>query len=330
MKRGVEIQFNWIFIAIIGGIILIISLTIVPRIKNEARQRLISDVQAHLDNMLNSINFDTQSENEFPLVDEDVVFTCNSYKIGDGQELPTHYHSIFSPQVIKTRMYGYSLPFEFPFKTTYLSYITSPEVTYYIKESDKGQILFDMIPQVTKKLITSYSIQQYGGYKVRFITFGTLPSSFPKAPKKLEGNITFVVVEDTDDRFPNTFGRVRYYDLVGTQFKEVGDAYFLDSATFLGSIYSDSNELYKCNLNKALERWSFVLQIKLDKVKELKTHPDLKHCPYEDSIDLLDDTIFKLKEIQDTKQYYKEMFDAANKIRDENIMLERLSCPVIY
>lgn len=337
-KRGeVEVQFNWIYIMIVGAIILLIGFSIIPSIKRSSDQNVEMDIVAHFDTMLSSIKHNTDSENEFSLFGSEFSFSCNEYflKGVDNAGISTQDQAIFSPDKIMDQLQGFSAPWLIPFNADYLTFITSPKVRYIVKESKNADTLFELLPSlISKESISQYSkIKLTDYYKLRLITFGEVPSANLNIKKDIDDNeISLVKIELLDDKefFPDSFGRIDFYIKNGNNFKKMDEAYFFDKASLIGAIYSEDADYYKCNLQKSLLRLNIITQIKKDRLSELQSYNKLKHCPYETAKLHLQSFSTITKDLQDTKSYYQSIYDISKKIKNENLMLQRLSCPLIY
>ena len=85
-----------------------------------------------------------------------------------------------------------------------------------------------------------------------------------------------------------------------------------------------------CNLHKSIKKLNLISKIKLDRANDFSNTIKLKNCPYTKSIDLLNQLILKTNEPSDTKTYFEDIYIRSTLIKQENNMLKRLSCPLLY
>ena len=175
-KRGqVELQFNWIFIFIVGVIILGIGINIIPKLQTTSEQSVSIDLQAHLDGMISSIQYDLDAQNSFNLYGQEIYFNCNSYELKNSEVMSASIENsiIFSPNVIQDDLLGFSKLIEQPNKFAYASFLTSPEIKYVLVKSSESEILLNELPNnIDKSLSTNINnIKKSGYYKLKIVTF---------------------------------------------------------------------------------------------------------------------------------------------------------------
>ena len=121
-KKGqIELQFNWIYVAVVGAILLAIFVSIVGGIKKSARTELEIDAITYFDEIFTSMQGSENTEHSvtLPGLDIKVASTkenCNFYTI-DGSSLggrSTEYVPIFSPNLVKKEILSYSLGWDMP------------------------------------------------------------------------------------------------------------------------------------------------------------------------------------------------------------------------
>ena len=135
-KATVAINFNWIYVGIVGGILLLSALVIISNVKKSAKQELVFDTKAYLENIYKNIQLSKKSETSVKLPDVEIIFECNSFYFEDAElsNTPLTDNIVFSPKLVKQEIFGYSLSFFMPFEAEYFSYITSPGVKYVFIE----------------------------------------------------------------------------------------------------------------------------------------------------------------------------------------------------
>ncbi|MFH2019873.1 MAG: hypothetical protein ABIJ34_00515 [archaeon] len=339
MKKG-EFGFhlNWIYVTLIGIVIIISAGGLISSIKRSAEFDLLTDVKAYVDNILKNIQMNNDAESEVNLPNVDVLFECDTLTVRstESSSIPLTDNVLFSPDKIKNNILGYSLYWYMPFDAEFFSYITSPRVKYTFLESPLSQKLYENVPDNLNKEITNhptdYSDEKV--YKIRYITFDYLPAinilgEFPHVSDKDVSAIKIEVIDDAES-FPNSFGRVTFHYKKGNNFVADGQVYYFDKATLLGVIYSEDNARYECNLKKALAKLGIMATLKKDKIRVFSNDDRYKNCPYERSMVVLNDLATLAGKAEVDQNTLKAVYDQSKLIKNENILLQRLSCPLIY
>ena len=336
-KRGqVEIQFNWIFIFVIGVVILGIGINIIPKLQTTSEQSVSVDLQAHLDGMVSSIQYDLDAQNSFNLYGQEIYLSCNSYELKESDVMSASIENsiIFSPNVISKNLLGTAKLIEQPNKFAYASFITSPDIKYVLVRSSESDLLLKELPNNIDRVLSSNinEIPKSGYYKLKIITFGNVPSAQGITADIGDENITLIKIDvlRDKDKFPNSFGVISFYQKNNNNFELTKESYFFDKATLVGALYAENQEMHMCNLQKAIKKLNLVSKINLDRTTSFAESPELKTCPYEESIQKLNQFIQDTTEPLDTKAYFEGIYIQSDSIRLENIMLKRLSCPLIY
>ena len=175
-KRGqVQVQFNWIYVAIVGAIILAIFVNIAVGIRRGAREQLAGDALTYFDEIFTSVQASENTENSIVLPGLDLevaTFADNCYeysiKGSDIGRRPTEYTSLFSPNLIKTRILSYSLGWDVPFRVNYFLYLTSPEIVYV---SVGNNVITEELPEHLDLETGNYNeFENENYYKVKFFS----------------------------------------------------------------------------------------------------------------------------------------------------------------
>ena len=352
MKRGqIQIQFNWIYIAVVGAIILIAGLSIIPKLKKSATDSFNYDVKSYLDLILKNIQLNPKAESSTELSGVAIKFSCDRYII---DEISSPLSSIvFSPDKITGNLLGTSRYFEHPFKTELFSFVTGSNIKYVLKESGFVQLINESLPiNINKIVVKNFKEINNENYdKIRYIAIDEMPdvSQLGDLNGIKDEDVTFLVVSVIDswfgpelrNRFDGfflegiekysmrifDFGTIKYYKKTGNSFKEIGEVYFLDEASLLAAIYSENPEMYNCGMLKGFEKFKISAEIKLDRIDELSR---IKHCPYMNPATRLNKMIDLTSDIQHTEGFYLDIYYYGTILSKDNKVLMRLSCPLVY
>jgi len=301
-KKGqIEAQFNWIFILVVGGIIMLFFTTIVIKQKSTSEQKLSATVISDLEAIFigASVSKGTSHLLEVPEVDLD--FDCTRFYLGSVNK-PLGKQVVFAPSRVKgTKILTWTLEWNMPFKVTNFLYITSPEMRYIFIYDTSGVDLIDTLKDsLPKDMNTEFydyyneynqdmpslmdSIKDKNNYKVRLIFVGSfdpeddIETYFPLSLSEMNSNdLTAMLIDSTSD--PT---KLYFYKAGDASFELIGETTPLDyvslgdlDETFpslYGAIFSDELESYNCVMRKAFERLALISDIYLDKTNQLETH----------------------------------------------------------
>ncbi|MFH1174706.1 MAG: hypothetical protein V1725_06225 [archaeon] len=293
MQRGVfEIQFNWIFVIIAGGVILFFFLSLISKQKATSDESINQDVLRRLDTILISTEQGYQTYKELHLVKTQLTFTCedtspslttqgiiSNLQIGSfSVDTPTQI--LFTPPSLNTDTFQlWTDTWDQPFRVLPFLYVTAPEVSFYIVETtppDRSQEIYELLPaNVSKKLITAADINYLPNKNDQYSVVIFLDAAVNLAdplytPSQLKGDVRAVKVESTGDA-----GEVTFYkkSFVGNFF-ENGTLPFIGNEMLLGSIVAADAQAYACNVKKALVRYKTITELHLARVINLSGMTD--------------------------------------------------------
>ena len=141
-KKGVvEVQFNWVFIIIIGAVILGFFVSLSMRQKDVSEQKLSATVAEHMKTILTGAQVTERSVNLITVPRRDITYDC-----GEGFSISSmasfNPRIIFAPSLLKSqsqKLITWSLDWNMPFRITNFLYMTSPDI-YYIFVHDFSDI----------------------------------------------------------------------------------------------------------------------------------------------------------------------------------------------
>jgi hypothetical protein len=337
-KKGeVTLAFSWIYVAVVGALILIGATYFIINMRNEAKESFYADAKKYVYNFMKQVSQTPNVEKKLNMEGADLELTCDNFFItqSDMTAITYQYDFLFSPNLIKRILLGYSDFLELPMKTVRLTYLTSPEIKYLFLESDETKKLETFFPEhISKDIIQSYSgFSSKEHYKIRYITFGDVPSvgNLGTLANFKDNELTIVkidVIEDRD-RFPDSFGKASYYSKKKGSFEKTGEVFFVDRASLIAAIYSENSEFYYCNFEKVYPRLKVLFDIEKDRISSISQFNNAKQCTYESTLAVIEQMISQLSQ-KPNPITLQEIYSLKKKLREENRYLERLSCPVIY
>ncbi len=340
-KAVVEVQFNWIYIGVIGVVILLFFVNIISGIRQSSQKQLEIDSINILDEILTGLQSSerTQSPIELSGLELEVSTTrdnCFFYTFSgsDLEGRSTEFLPLFSPHTIKTKILSYGLSWNVPFKVNNFLYMTSPEVSYvFVGEDYENEHLYEEMPDdLTKFLISineEFNFRNENYYKIRFISNSKDPSLFTLHTSVIRANdedVTAILIED---------GEIIFYEKQGNMFVEKDRTYYLDTATLIAAVYSENSGTYECNLDekafKRLNRLTDVLKKRVNIIRNsnLPSLCDLQY--YNQAFSLLNDLEEYTSVRGDiTKEKINNIADASTELNVINERLNEKACPTIY
>jgi hypothetical protein len=355
-KKGViEVQFNWIFIMIVGAIILLFFISIVVQQHKASEKKIAFDISSDMASIFSGAQISVNTEHSVEIPPLDIFFECDeqtlysAYRIKDS-ELPLGESLIiFSPSYILgngRNIITWSVDWNVPYRVMNFLYLTTDRARYIFLNDTQGygQELYDSVPDFLSKDIYHNvdQIDDKNNYKVRLITFDDVLSSFPGlvVPTNLQfmkdTDLSMIHIEPIasvgQESKISGKSNITYYIKNGTEFLRVGTTQAIGKASVYGAIYSENIENYNCNMKKAYLRLRLLTEIYHDRVEKLKGYyrqnPDPQNCEAK-----LDDVLYDLENIagrgftqSGVDGHYSDMVS----IKQKNKQIQRYSCPVVY
>ncbi|MFH1408910.1 MAG: hypothetical protein ABIH34_03310 [Nanoarchaeota archaeon] len=353
MRRGViQIQFAWVFILIVGAIMLVFFFSFSQRLKSSAEGEHLLEVRQKLSSILSNAKQSTGTFFKIQLPKEELIATCNGITLGDFDAIDVG--EAFSPdliQSIKGETYLWIQDWNIPFKVENFIYITTPEVRYVIvddKDSQKADVLFDLLPDaITKEKLeittnlndVMNGIQEKRNYKVRIVYIGTeTPDAVPpllSSPD--ESDITALKIEPEihpDYGVYDTHGTVTFYENQERMFVKVEEPKpYVGQAMVYAAVFAERYDHYKCVMERAFVRLKQVTEVIRDRSDALDSYygNNEGECYDPSFYDVGNNglnTLLNLGEF--TEQGVIDIHSARHTLEGKNHGLKIASCPLIY
>jgi hypothetical protein len=356
-KRGVvEVQFNWIFILIAGGVILFFFVSLIS--KQQATSEFSSnvDVLQYIDKLISGTETETATTRNITINNLNLKVSDGSITLADkrieGKSLKNKI--VFAPDLIKgNKLITHSLSWSCPYKVTNFLYLTSNEIRYMIANNtadiDKREDPFleqisSLMPAFTTIEMKEYisddiDLEKYNNYEVRFIFFNKTVLPKITIPKDSKYTVSALNIEPLD--FSETidgYGKVYFYrwDEDRNMFLPSGTSYYLKKESLLGAIISDDVKLYDENMKKAMTKLNLITNLSYSKEIKLKDYcatnsgkcDSLCISSYETAEQELKNLLF----LTNTPQIIVSGDIYANSLEldRENIVFQLHSCPALY
>ncbi len=335
MKKGaVEVQFNWIFVFVVGAMILLLGVGFVQRQRQASETRIAARIVRDLNSVILHSSI-TPGKSEKISLPEEIVFSCKepcsdfgcdseiTVKGSDvSWETPTQ--PIFSPgDVESTDIITWSQEWSVPFRVCNFLYVTSP-TTRYVFVGNKPELLEiynDFPPGITKEQYPSFSdVAPITNYRTRIITYNE-PSYGGPALK----DVSVVKIVPTQD----DAGKVEFYVKRGADLIPQGTSKYLGEASLYGAIFSKDSSYYNCSMKKAMLRLGKVSTVYLKKIQTLETSGDCVDI-YEESNNLIYPDLLSYAENLRINLLDTDIYATSVDLSNKNHNLKIYSCPLIY
>jgi hypothetical protein len=330
-KRGVEIQFNWIFVLIIGAVIIIFFTTIVLRQKSASEASTRSTILTSLETIISGTGISTDTVNLLTIPKSSIEFGCNRISIEKTSRQFTNL-ILFAPGMITdNRLITHTVPFNLPFKSTNLLFITSPRSRYIlIGDGDTINEINRSLPSEMEKEfydILPPNLKSKSSLGIRFVVVGEMigfPESFAGTDDEV---VTAVRITGNDES-----GILDFYRKNGDSWVLDGTSAYITKSSLLGSIYSGTKENYECNMENVFARHNLVTQVYTGRTLNLRTNPEVNDFCRQT---IYTQTLTSLNILESQTHDFKSadfvaIADAAESLEDQYNEAQLYSCPSIY
>lgn len=347
-RAEVESQFNWVFVLIAGGVILLFFVTFIYRHKVISDKKLELKFNQNLDLRLSMAEITSKSLNNVSdLLGKSIQFSCKSV----GQ-VNFKKKTIFSPSVVEAkRLYIYSYPFEAAFKVNNFVYVINPNVRYvFIKPNpfafsdDLYAHFYNIMPEGTMLITPLNDKYEYKNIfskskSVRFVFINT-PVYLIEIDKDIDKYQDVSAIKITSDK-----KLVFYEKNKNGKLLESGKSFYFDDASLFGAFIVDKKEVYDCMMENAFNRLNYVSEVYIGKIERLESisSPDCRdvYISLKNDIGSLKDIAESLgsrgafksfsttaERLSNFKTLNDRFYTIVDEIAGENKRIELSKCPV--
>jgi hypothetical protein len=327
-KAQIAIQFNWIFIFIVGAIILAFFLVV---IKSQAKQSNL-ELSAELINNLDTIIKTSQrSSGSFKIIDLPAVtlnFVCkdgfSNYELGNtGLKKDIPYDVIFAPSEMNgAQLISWSVDWKVPYSITSFQFLTNSRIQYIVvndTSSPFSRDLFNLLPEnITKKTVLfndQIDDYNYDSYKIIFFTKVPQNINTPKSKTEL---IKIIPSSNGLDGY----GTIKFYEESPSSGNLMGNSSYIRKESLLGAIFAQDYTFYECTMKKAYNRLDLINNI---------THYRTWNLSQETSIDNGCRNIYIHALSLLTYSTVPELYqNSVNMRKDNEDLIRGRNCPLIY
>ncbi len=332
-------QFNWIFILIIGAAILLFFASIIFRQKDlsevTAKTELLRDIESLIDGA--SVSLDTT--NTIALSKSNIDVSCNKVSIGSTSK---QYQNMifFAPSPIKgSILVSQTLAFSIPYRSANLLYMTSQQARYIlIGNSDFAKEINKTLPnELSKDNYSSYDeskIKDLSNYKVRFVFINNnLPANIPRSLLKMpDSDVTALKISGDNQK-----GTLEFYQKNNNAWISRGSSVYVGKSSLIGAIYADKEELYSCNMRNVFSRAKIVTSVYDERANQIvnssSTSSECKQA-YIKALPKLNIIYDSLSNLAAASAFdivnADKIISASKDVSIQNKETQKFSCPTIY
>lgn len=330
-KAQIEMQFNWVFVLIVGVVILGFFFTIISNQNKKANVENAQDLIETLDSVFNTIYVNPNTVNTFHITKARLDFACeqglSEYYIQGTGPVDTSKDIIFTPYTLRgNTIITWTSEWKVPFESGVFTYMAN-DMTIFVFVNDSKDIweLYQEMPDAFEKILFTTidyqaKIPQITGYdriviisdkKLSISNFGGDTGVHTReisSTNGLLGSVTF-------DQGTTSAKIKQYYT------KEM----------LWGAIFTDDEISYDCTVDKAVEKMTYVARVLQERDEALA-----QELLYTNCYNYLTPAADELKNVRTNALNWKTAdWDSIKTAReklesDQELLMRGYRCPNIY
>ncbi|MBI2134988.1 hypothetical protein HYU09_03280 [Candidatus Woesearchaeota archaeon] len=338
-KRGViEFQFNWLFVLIIGAVILIMFSGIIIRQKNISETSKNVMLLNNLDAVFSGSESSKGTVNIVKIPETRMEFRCNRYSVGRlSKQLDVM--NVFPPSVLEgSSLISMTLDFSMPYRIANLVYLTSPQYRYIFVGSDNAAEIESMMPNETfsEAFSTIGQVRYDGERKSRLVFFDDFINDGSSLPLNLND---YARLQDNDITALNVrgsleSGTIEFFRKQQDRFVKIGESGYIGRESLLGAVFSDNPEIYSCVMGNVFEKTGIVTRIYRGKIERIRD----AYSGSNERCSALIESVYSLENIDQilsasssfSQSNVNKMIAASKSLQSQNKQAQLQSCAVIY
>ncbi|MFC1696738.1 hypothetical protein ACFL1H_00240 [Nanoarchaeota archaeon] len=352
MSKGqINMGLNWVYVAIVGGLIILLAIIIVSNIQSESEKDIINNIKNELRNFFTTAGTTEKTLFKMTMPSKPLYYTdCSTgITVGSfgGPAVDENMKNVFLPNIVKSEIghiWLWTIDWDVPYHTENFVFMASPEVVYIIV--DDGNYAYDLLDDPVHKIpdnITRIKTDNLfnlnfnemqmieGAYQVNIISFDndfSVPLDINKAVEKVYKTRFYEINHGLDG-----YGKVEFGEWSGSSWINEGVSDFFGRAMAYGAIFSDDLEHYECGLKYGLEKLKGVTEVYQKRMEKIYEDLGDDECIWYialrttggNALEDLDNYLSQL-ETGDVEDYYTY----STSVSQTNDELELQGCPKIY
>ena len=264
----ISIQINWIFVLIVGAIILGFFITVINNQERRSSAEQATELVEAIDNIFTTISTNPNTIDTFTIRNANVEFTCepglSNYYIQGAGPVDTTHRSLYSSTTLRgSTIATWTRTLYVPFEATTLTYLADDRTVFLFVKSTTGGLverLHGELPEAFAKMLVdpgNLANLQLSAYQ-RVVIIA--PDDITFAPPQ-DAHVRIIPSQPNfDDVFTVRFAQ-------GTN--DVDSSVFTEQLLW-AAIFAEDKEYYECNTRKALTRIGHLTSILHNRTATLK------------------------------------------------------------
>ena len=355
-RAAIQVSLHWIFVMIIGAIILTFFITIVAKQKQSSETNqlieLRNSVRAYISGAENVDRFAAK----LPSSGNIVAYGCDKingvcgceFRFGkDGRvSLSTGRSAVFSssnPSIGEDDFMVSTLTWSMPYPVTNFVYFAHPRERFLFAYDKTDPLISESVENIIKheipKIITpeiidissSININDLGHERIKIILFGDLPGKrLPEVP---------IFARNTNTRIlhiPSPFSesdRISFYSFndYTKKFELEKESFYVGLPSLIGAVFVDSYEDYDCAMQNSFLSLKPVNEVHLERIRLLRDsgvcsayYSGAHQAPFE-GINRITENAMEWDKIS-----FTELLSAINDMKVANKNIMNSACPLLY
>ncbi len=363
-KAQIEIQFNWVFILIIGMVILSFFVGVANWYKKTKEKELAYKVLQSLDSIISSAGHASDTSNKLDVPNMELGFQCDPDACNDlgcsssfgyefaGATLDSSAIVLFSPAPLKSDyLFPWTLDFSMPFKVTNFLYLVNPDIHFVLAYDKSDAVSYN----TAMSLASAFEDSNVTSFELMPIELSS--ESQIKLNYNNEDLLRYVVISSSLDAiaidglkesntkvdvlfvYPESgsYGKLSFAKRQDTGsnkavFQKQQSLSYISMPFLVGAIFSKDEGFFSCNVKKAMLALRHVAQLykKRSELLAEKYKGDLV-CEFIYSRGLLASFDGIIAAVEDLDNIgFNEIIQESQALEEQNLQARYKSCPSIY
>lgn len=334
-KAQVESQFNWVFILIIGTLILALFAGLVLKMKSASEAKISGTITQQLNSIFTGVGMSPGTAQIISIPRTTIDFTCTDYYIGVASQRLGN-DIIFAPsQISGVNIITWTLDLNIPFKVKNFLYVSGPFIRYvfYSPPSWAEKIIKDFPEMFTSEVVTDLSsLEDQNDDKIRVIFFEDPDSLGISTPSWFDtSDVSAVWINNTGPEKSVTF--YSYDGIFKKMYSGEPTVAYYDNpinpthAMMYGAMFTEDPEEYRCAISKAVVKADIVTDIYSKKYDLLESEFANTGCAlfYSGAKQDLNAISESVK-----SEGFTGLSGSVRQLYERNLQVQLNSCPLLY
>ncbi len=339
-KAQVETQFNWMFVLIAGGVILLVAFTFISKQRNAANLEIADTLLRQLDEITTSAGITKGTAQIVDLPRVNVALSCTeectcTINVLDVASKGFEDKILFGPKEITADLMLWAQEWSVPFRVTNFVYVSSPSITYYIVGEDTDA-LYTYVKEKLPSLLNAHFVTSMAG--VEHPGSDMVRIAYVNQEGDCSGLDSSFINEDFSCVLIRSDGRYTFFTKSTPRSSFTSNTvYGIGDAAYFGALFASDSTMFQCNIYKGLARLEYVANIYRERSEYLDRYRDSDGNTLCDesytsmnALSALDGMMSQINRIATEPQAISGLNVYVEQLKSANHRILQLSCPDIY